>query len=394
MQLLSLFKWSFLSAIEFFCGNYRALQLHNLSPAKTGLFRGLIKIWVPNMKHISYLIFSISIIGIALLGFLLITKPAKAEITAAIIVDPVEGLITDENGGSDSFTIQLDSQPTSNVTIDLTSNTPTEGVVSPEKILINKNKWEDLYDVEVSGVPDGIEDGDILYQIIGIVSSADPNFNELPMPTVSVTNLNDPVPIAKDDHPPIDGYKPIIVPVLENDLALNDIPIEITVVSDPVYGTYSINPDPENTITYTPSETFLGLDQLTYMVCDLDGDCASADVIIEDQIPPEIISVSPVSLGETYEVTDEDITIKVEVTDNFQVDCVNFIRWDAKIEQYIQLGEVCQPPYSIKLQGSTLNYRWNQVYFQASDMAGNLSPHAFIWLFRVSRNFIPLVISP
>jgi len=65
-----------------------------------------------------------------------------------------------------------------------------------------------------------------------------------------------------------------------------------------------------------------------------------------------------------------------------------------RIEQYIQLGDVCQSPFSIALQGSTLNYGWNQVYFQASDIAGNLSPHAFIWLYRLNRNYLPLVISP
>jgi len=347
------------------------------------------------MKKISYLIIPISIIVIACLGFVLYTKPARAEITAAIIVDPVEGLITDENGGSDSFTIQLDSQPTSNVTIDLISNTPTEGVVSPEKILINKNKWEDLFDVEISGVPDGIEDGDILYQIIGIASSADPNFNELPMPTVSVTNLNDSVPIANDDRPPIDGYAPIIIPVLENDTALADIPIEITVVSDPGFGFYTINPDPDNTITYTPSETtFLGLDQFSYMICDFDGDCASADVIIEDQIPPEIISVSPIGVEEIFEVSDEEITIEVEVTDNFQVDCVEFIRWDAPNEQFIQLGEDCLTPYQIIIDSNTLNFGWNQIYIRATDVAGNSSAHVYFWLYRLNYNYIPLVISP
>lgn len=346
------------------------------------------------MKRISYLTIIISIISITILGFVFHTHRARAEITASIIVDPIEGLITDENGGSDSFTIVLDSQPTEKVTIIITSNNPSEGTVSTESVSFTLGNWNNPKLIVVTGVPDGIQDGDVLYQITGVASSNDPNFNEVDMPAVSVTNLNDPVPIANDDHPPLDGYSPIIIPVLENDSALIDIPFEITVVSDPAYGTYTINPDPHNTITYTPAETFLGLDQFSYMVCDFDGDCASADVIIEDLIPPEIISVSPVGVGEIFEVSDEEITIEVEVTDNLQVDCVNFIRWDDRIEQYIQLGDVCQAPFSIALQGSTLNYGWNQVYFQASDIAGNLSPHAFIWLYRLNRNYLPLVISP
>lgn len=345
------------------------------------------------MRRVSYLDISLLIIFLTVLGFALYPRQTKAEIAAAIIVTPVEGLITDENGGSDSFTIQLDSQPTDHVTIDLTSKTPTEGAVSPDNILINRNKWEDLYKVDVTGVPDGIEDGDVPYEITGVASSGDLNFDGLVMPTVSITNLNDPVPSAIDDHPPIDGFAPIIIPVLDNDTALIDVPIEITVISDPTYGTYTIEADPDNTITYTPLETFLGLDQLTYEICDLDGDCASADVIIEDQIPPEIISASPVGVGEIFEVSGEEITIEVEVSDNFQVDCIEFIRWDARNEHFIPLGEDCQSPYQIIIDINLLNYGWNQIYFRATDLAGNSSAHVHLWLYRLNRNYIPLIFS-
>ncbi|MBK5109249.1 MAG: hypothetical protein JJE12_14025 [Anaerolineales bacterium] len=347
------------------------------------------------MRRSFYFIFLILIINLILLGITLNPYQAKAEIAAAIIVDPVEGLITDENGGSDFFTIQLDSEPTNHVILYLYSSNPDEGSVSTSEIFMNRNKWEDLYLVDITGVADGIEDGDVPYEITGVTSSSDPNFNGLVMPSVSVTNLNDPVPIANDDHPPINGYSQIIVPVLENDSALIDLPIEISVVNDPSYGTYSINPDPDNTITYSPSsETFLGIDQFTYQVCDFDGDCASAEVIIEDQVPPEIISVTPVDIGETYEVFDGEIMIEVEVSDNFQVDCVEFIRWDAIGEQFIALGEDCLLPYQLTINSSSLNYGWNQVYIRASDIAGNFSPHNFIWLYRITRTYLPIILSP
>ncbi len=65
--------------------------------------------------------------------------------------------------------------------------------------------------------------------------------------------LNDPVPIANDDHPAIENFTPIIIPVLDNDTALIDVPLEITVVSDPEFGTLHIV-NPGNSITFTPSK--------------------------------------------------------------------------------------------------------------------------------------------
>jgi len=343
----------------------------------------------------SWFLTATAIISLTILGFAVDAHQAQAEIAAAIIVDPAEGLITDENGREASFTIQLDSQPADKVTITITSSMPSEGIVSQESVPFTQGNWDNTKTITVTGVPDGIEDGNVSYEITGIASSEDPNFDGLLMPTISVTNLNDPFPIANDDHPPVDGFAPIIVPVLDNDTALINVPIEISVVSDPAFGTYTIDLEPENTITYHPSlETFLGLDQFTYQICDYDGDCASADVIIKDQIPPEIISITPIGIGNVYEVADEEITIEVIVTDNFRVDCVDFIRWDAVGNQFIELGEDCEFPYQLILDTGTLNYAWNQIYILATDVAGNATSHFFIWLYRIIRTYIPLIISP
>ncbi|MGW8224156.1 MAG: Ig-like domain-containing protein [Anaerolineales bacterium] len=344
------------------------------------------------MKRVSYLLIPISIFGLVFLASVFQKDQARAQTNAAIIVNPTGGLITDENGSSDSFTVQLDSPAPPNVKIYFSSSDPSEGTVSPDSITLNPSNWDTPEDnrITVTGLPDGIEDGDVAYEIIGATSIGGPaEFS------VSVTNINDSFPIANDDYPPIDGYSPIVIAVLDNDTALNNTPLNLSITSQPSDGTTLVNED--NTITYTPLETFAGIDQFSYRVCDADlqPDCASADVIIQDNIPPEILSVSVSVIGteNVFEVSGGEVTINVEASDNFQVDCVNFIRWDDRLEQYIQLGEVCESPYAITLNSSTLNYGWNQVYFQASDMAGNLSTHEFIWLLLVYRNYIPLVIS-
>jgi hypothetical protein len=344
------------------------------------------------MKRISFILIPISIFSLVFLAFVFQRNHARAQTNAAIIVNPTGGLITDENGGSDSFTVQLDSPAPPNVKIYFSSSDPSEGTVSPDNITLNPSNWDtpEANRITVTGLADSIEDGDVPYEIIGATSIGGPAVF-----SVSVTNINDSFPIANDDYPSINGYSPIIIPVLDNDTALNNTPLDLSIAIQPSNGGALVNGD--NTITYTPLEAFAGIDQFSYMVCDADlqPDCASADVIIQDQIPPEIlsVSVSVVGTGNIFEVSGGEVTIKVEASDNFQVDCVNYVRWDDRLEQYIQLGDVCESPYEITLNTSTLNYGWNQVYFQVSDMAGNLSTHEFIWLYRVYRNYIPLVIS-
>jgi hypothetical protein len=343
-----------------------------------------------SQRSLASIIASISIILVVLLSMR--THPANAEITAAILVSPTEGLFTDENGSSDSFTIVLDSLPTANVKIDLYSSDLSEGTVLPTSVVFTQGTWDKPRTIEVTGIADGIQDGDVLYQVFGSVTSADPLFGNLELPTVSLTNINDALPIANDDYPPINGYSPIVIPVLQNDFALDDTPLQLGVISEPTNGSYIINPAPDDTITYTPHPSFLGFDQFSYSVCDGDGDCSTASITIADQSPPNLIWVSPVETGDTYEIVNETIPLEVSVQDNFQVDCVDFLRWDATTMVFHNLDKVCQAPYTTTIDSNSINMAWNQIFAQAIDLAGNYSDFETIWIFRWNHNYIPLVL--
>src|SRR5207244_555444 len=54
--------------------------------------------------------------------------------TVGFTVTPTSGLVTTEAGGSASFTIKLNSQPTGTVVIGLSSSDTTEGTVSPASV--------------------------------------------------------------------------------------------------------------------------------------------------------------------------------------------------------------------------------------------------------------------
>src|SRR5439155_1454207 len=68
------------------------------------------------------------------LGQLMILAPGNT-------VTPTSGLTTTEGGGTATFTVVLDSQPSANVTIGLSSNDLTEGTVSPASLTFTPGNW-------------------------------------------------------------------------------------------------------------------------------------------------------------------------------------------------------------------------------------------------------------
>jgi hypothetical protein len=117
---------------------------------------------------------------------------------AAIVITPTTGLVTTEAAGEpgpNTFTIVLDSEPTADVTIDLSSSNTSEGTVSPDFVTFTTTNWDDAQEVTVTGVDDAVLDGDIAYTIItDPASSADVAYNDINPADVSVTNIDDDVP--------------------------------------------------------------------------------------------------------------------------------------------------------------------------------------------------------
>jgi hypothetical protein len=110
---------------------------------------------------------------------------------AQIVVNPTSGLNTDEDGASDTFTIELTSIPTADVTIAISTSDPSEGSVSTSSVVLNSSNWNVPQTVTVTGVNDDIDDDDIAYTIdTGLASSSDGNYNGINPDNVSVTNAD------------------------------------------------------------------------------------------------------------------------------------------------------------------------------------------------------------
>ena len=100
---------------------------------------------------------------------------------------------TNEDAGSETFTISLTSQPTADVVVSLVSTDTEEGTVDPT-VTITPANWNTGVPVTVTIVDDGIVDGNDTFSIQTTeVSSTDPNYNALggaDVADVSITNAD------------------------------------------------------------------------------------------------------------------------------------------------------------------------------------------------------------
>ncbi len=111
-----------------------------------------------------------------------------------ITVNPIAGLVTTEAGGTDRFTLVLNSQPIADVTVRISSSDTSEGSVSPISVSFGLANWNQAQTVVVTGLDDSVVDGDIAYTIVTApAGSNDPNYNGLDPSDVAVTNQDNDV---------------------------------------------------------------------------------------------------------------------------------------------------------------------------------------------------------
>jgi hypothetical protein len=112
--------------------------------------------------------------------------------TAGITVTPTSGLTTTEAAGTATFTVVLNSQPTANVIVGLTSSNTNEGIVSPASLTFTSANWNVPQTVTVTGVNDLVVDGSVAYTIVtAAATSTDPNYNGVNASDVTVANTVD-----------------------------------------------------------------------------------------------------------------------------------------------------------------------------------------------------------
>lgn len=109
-----------------------------------------------------------------------------------ITVSPTSGLETTEDGGTAAFDVVLDTQPTADVTIAVSSSDTTEGTVDVSTLTFTPTNWDAPQTVTVTGVDDPETDGTIDYTIVlGPATSADAGYDGIDPADVAAMNLDD-----------------------------------------------------------------------------------------------------------------------------------------------------------------------------------------------------------
>ncbi|NBW85325.1 MAG: hypothetical protein EBR23_00470 [Planctomycetia bacterium] len=110
-------------------------------------------------------------------------------LTAGLTVTPSRGLTTSEDGGSAIVRMALTQQPTADVTIPLASSNVLEGQVDKSQLVFTPANWNVVQQVRVTGQPDGVRDGNKVYQLItGDCVSTDPAYGGLMVKDATITN--------------------------------------------------------------------------------------------------------------------------------------------------------------------------------------------------------------
>ncbi|MFN0074041.1 MAG: M4 family metallopeptidase [Chloroflexota bacterium] len=113
---------------------------------------------------------------------------------AGYTVSPTNGLTTSEAGGTAVFTVRLNTVPTGNVTIGLSSSDSSEGSVGPTSLLFTPLNALQDQTVTVRGVDDAVVDGNVAYSIVTApATSTDADYSGLDAPNISVSNTDNEV---------------------------------------------------------------------------------------------------------------------------------------------------------------------------------------------------------
>ncbi|CAN5423411.1 hypothetical protein BH09PLA1_BH09PLA1_27270 [soil metagenome] len=130
---------------------------------------------------------------------------------SGITVTPTSGLATSEAGATATFSVVLSTQPTSNVTVALSTSDSTEGTINKSSLVFTPGNWKTPQVVTITGQDDSNYDGNIAYTIVTApATSTDADYSGANAADVSVTNAdNETKPALTTD--PTDATKTALV---------------------------------------------------------------------------------------------------------------------------------------------------------------------------------------
>ena len=332
---------------------------------------------------------------------------------------PDGGLLTSESGGSDTFTVALDTKPIDDVTLALQSSDTTEGTIDKSSLTFTDANWHIPQTVTVTGVDDPVKvaDGNAPYSIItGPVTTTDPDYGSLDpvldIPDISAVNSDNDIPgISVSPNTDLwtsEGGATETVQVLLQTKPTH--PVLLTITSDVSEGTVSpssltINPTPWP--PNTPKEfTITGVDD-----CKSGGDNYEVSITATSDDPvyngrkkdlnvtnydaPTIEWVDPVKDEQYYDVEGfGPILLKVKSSCPEPISKVRFYRWVVSIGDSLIIGEDLTDPYTAVVDPAELESGINQINQVRAFAYGppvenqTFSIHKLIYIVKEPKNYI------
>jgi gliding motility-associated-like protein len=220
-----------------------------------------------------------------------------------------------ETGDTNTFTVVLETQPRTNVVIDVSSSNPGEGTVSPSTLTFTPSNWNTPQNVTVTAIDDQIDREDDATTITIVVNDAasEDAYDGISKEVVVTFSDNDGVGLT---------VSPTLLNVNENggtgtfNVTLDTEPVNLVVLN------VSSNNESEGTVnvstmTFTPSNwnspqtvTVTGVNDFL----DRDGDVTVIEVEVDDE---ETLDNTYDGLAESVEVTfidDDEAGITVTPT--------------------------------------------------------------------------------
>lgn len=92
-----------------------------------------------------------------------------------------------ETGMADSFTLFLNAEPVSDVTVHIASTNDEEMTVLTPEVTFTQTAWRAIKTIRVQGVPDKLVDGDKKAELVFTITSDDPRYAAYELAPISVT---------------------------------------------------------------------------------------------------------------------------------------------------------------------------------------------------------------
>lgn len=152
----------------------------------------------------------------------------------ALMVTPLS-VVVDESGATVHLQVKLGSQPAGNVTVNAVSSDTSEATLAPGSVTFtggSGGNWNTLQDIVVTGIPDGIPDGNQAFTVT-LTASDDAVYAALAPVVVTGLNQDTNAPTVLLDLPPVLALTEGVIGTVSYGVRLSTDPGASTIIVTP-----------------------------------------------------------------------------------------------------------------------------------------------------------------